>query len=62
MAKGYDLFETEDGLQIQREDEGSPFADDREATICCISDAFDVNDEAAKDMIVTMLMERFDED
>lgn len=59
--RGYDLFETEEGLQIQREDDDSPFADDREATIACINDAFDCNDEDAKDMIVTLLLERFDE-
>lgn len=57
--KPYDLFETEDGLQIQCDDEG-PLVNDREAVIMCINDAFECNDEEAKDMIITLLMDRFE--
>ena len=37
-SHGYDVFETDKGLQIQIEDELSPYDNDRDATIACIND------------------------
>jgi hypothetical protein len=51
---GYDVFETDDGLQLQKEDEKSPYENDIEAAIACLNDAW-YGDVRYRNMIAAVL-------